>query len=232
MKKFVLLTILLAALIVPQYVKAVDMEGFYVGATGAADFLSNTGKGRRHGSGSGHRNHFRYDTGFFGAIDLGYRWCSGLHLEAEVAYRYNRQRKNHRRHYGNFFESRRNRRGHRDVWAAMVNVLYDINMCWCVEPYVGAGIGYAHVRNNRHNRRFNYGSSNSHRRHDKDDNAFAWQIILGVAYPITCNIDVALEYRFFNAVNNSRRHHGYHNSGRENRNAFNNDIGVNLKYYF
>lgn len=227
MKKFVLLTILFAAFLVPQCVKAVDMEGFYVGATGAADFLSNTGKGHRNGS-YGHRNRNRYDVGFFGAIDLGYRWCNGLHLEAEVAYRYNRQRKERRETYGDY--SFRNRRGHRDVWAAMVNVLYDINMCWCVEPYVGVGLGYAHIRNDRHNRFFgtDVGGS-SRRRNNRDDNAFAWQIIAGVAYPICDNIDVAVEYRFFDAVRSRSGRRG----GNNNRNnAFNNDIGVNVKYYF
>lgn len=215
MKKIVLLTILFAAFLVPECVKAVDMEGFYVGATGAADFLTND-RGHRRGYGRG-RDRQRYDTGFFGAIDLGYRWCSGLHLEAEVAYRYDRQRRNHRNYSDYGF---RNRRGHRDVWAAMVNVLYDINMCWCVEPYVGFGLGYAHVRNNRHNRFF--GSYSYSGRRNKDDNNFAWQVIAGIAYPIYCNIDVAIEYRFFNAVNN-RRH---------DRNLYHNDIGVNLKYYF
>lgn len=216
MKKFVLLTILFAAFFVPQCVKAVDMEGFYVGVTGAADFLSNAGI-KHHGSSSGYGRHnrFKYDTGFFGAIDLGYRWCSGLHLEAEVAYRYNQQKKNHR-HYSEF--SGRRHRGHRDVWAAMVNVLYDINMCWCVEPYVGVGLGYAHTRFSRDNRF--YGGYRS-RRHN-DDNNFAWQVIAGVAYPIMCNVDIAVEYRFFNAVTN-RNHQ---------KNAYNNDIGVNLKYYF
>lgn len=226
MKKFVLLTILFAAFFVPQYVKSVDMEGFYVGTTGAVDFLCNTGK-NHHRSYGGNRNNHRYDAGFFGALDLGYRWCSGLHLEAEVAYRYNRQRKQHRNSSYSFF---RNRRGHRDVWAAMVNVLYDIDMCWCVEPYVGVGLGWAHVRNERH-RRFS-GFSDGNR---KNDNNFAWQIILGVAYPITCNIDVAFEYRFFNAVNSNSRGHRGSGSSRRHRNNndfYNNDIGINLKYYF
>lgn len=214
MKKLLLLTILFSAFLVPQCVKAVDMEGFYVGATGAADFLSNTGRDRRHGS--GHRDRNRYDTGFFGAIDLGYRWCNGLHMEAEVAYRYNRHRKNRR----DSDESSRRHRGHRDVWAAMVNVLYDINMCWCVEPYVGVGLGYAHVRNERHRRHFVDGGSS--RRNNKDNNDFAWQVIAGIAYPICDNIDLAVEYRFFNAVS-SRRHE---------KNSYNNDIGVNMKYYF
>lgn len=234
MKKIVLLTILFAAFLVPECVKAVDMEGFYVGATGAADFLSNTRHGHRHGYGRGRGNREgRYDTGFFGAIDLGYRWCNGLHLEAEVAYRYNRQRKEHRHNrYSDFsgFSNRRNHRGHRDVWAAMVNVLYDINMCWCVEPYVGFGLGYAHVRNNRRHTTFfndyaagaSASSSSFSRRRHRDDNAFAWQVIAGIAYPICDNIDVAVEYRFFDAVK-SRRHE---------RNSYNNDIGVNLKYYF
>ncbi len=222
MKKILLLTILFAAFLVPQCVKAVDMEGFYVGATGAADFLSNTGRGHRHsGSGdySGRRNRNRYDTGFFGAIDLGYRWCSGLRLEAEVAYRYNRQRRNRHNSYTDY--GFRNRRGHRDVWAAMVNVLYDINMCWCVEPYVGVGLGYAHVRNERHHSNFTTGGYGNNRNR-KNDNDFAWQVIAGIAYPVCDNIDLAVEYRFFNAVS-SRRHE---------RNAYNNDIGVNMRYYF
>ncbi len=231
MKKFVLLTILFTALLVPSCVKAVDMEGFYVGATGAADFLSISKQHRHYGF---VRNNNRYDVGFFGAIDLGYRWCNGLHLEAEVAYRYNRQRKNHREYIGN--SSFRDRRGHRDVWAAMVNVLYDINMCWCVEPYVGLGIGYAHVKNDRHNRFFGSTAGRRHR-NNNDENAFAWQIIAGVAYPITCNIDIAVEYRFFNAVNNNHRHHRRGSGSGDirinnNRTAYNNDIGVNLKYYF
>jgi opacity protein-like surface antigen len=219
MKKFVLLTILFAALLVPSCAKAVDMEGFYVGATGAADFLSNTGKGHRNGS-YGHRNRNKYDVGFFGAIDLGYRWCSGLHLEAEVAYRYNQRKKDRRSSYGDFSGSSRRNRGHRDVWAAMVNVLYDINMCWCVEPYVGFGLGYAHVRNDRRRNNFT-GTTRRDRRHN-DDNAFAWQVIAGIAYPICDNVDVAVEYRFFDAVNN-RRHQ---------KNYYSNDIGVNVKYYF
>lgn len=210
MKKFVLLTILFAAFLVPACVKAVDMEGFYVGATGAANFLQNTKK---------HRG--RYETGFFGAVDLGYRWCSGLHLEAEVAYRYNRGKRHHRGYYDTAFTNRR--RGHRDVWAAMVNVLYDVNMfdlCWNIQPYVGVGIGYAHVRNERHNN-FVYDTGYARHRNHKDDNQFAWQVIAGLAYPIACNIDLAVEYRFFDTT--TRRHE---------RNIYNHDIGANLKYYF
>lgn len=202
MKKMLLLTILFAAFLVPQCVKAVDVEGFYLGATGAANFATSTKK---------HRG--KYDTGFFGAVDLGYRWCNGFHLEAEVAYRYNKAKK-HRTYGANY---NRRHRGHRDVWAAMVNVLYDINMCWCVQPYVGVGIGYAHVRNQLGRTFFNgYGFRNR-----KNDNAFAWQVIVGVAYPICDNIDLAVEYRFFDTT--TQRHQ---------RQIYNNDIGVNLKYYF
>jgi len=209
MKKIVLLTILFAAFLVPQCVKAVDLEGFYVGATGAANFIQNSGSNHHH---RGNRN--RFDTGFFGAIDLGYRWCSGFHLQAEVAYLYNDHKKN-RRHSGDVLGSGRRHRGHRDVWAAMVNVLYDINLCWCVEPYVGVGIGYAHVRNERHDRFFE-------RRHDrKNDNQFAWQVIAGLAYPICDNIDVAVEYRFFDTT-----------TSRHEKNLYNHAIGANLKYYF
>lgn len=218
MKKFVLLTILFAAFFVPSCAKAVDMEGFYVGVTGAADFLSNAGFSRSYGSYGYSRNRLKFDTGFFGAIDLGYRWCNGLHLEAEVAYRYNRQKRRHSDYSDVLVASSGRHRGHRDVWAAMVNVLYDINMCWSIEPYVGVGLGYSHVRYKRND--LFYGEFT--RRRHFSDNDFAWQVIAGVAYPVMCNVDVAVEYRFFNAVN-SRKHQ---------RNTYNNDIGVNLKYYF
>lgn len=202
-----LLTILFAAFLVPQVVKAVDVEGFYIGATGAANFATST---KRHRGYDGYRTKSKWDTGFFGAIDLGYRWCSGLHLEAEVAYRYNKAKK-HRNYGANL---RRHSRGHRDVWAAMVNVLYDINTCWCVQPYAGVGIGYAHIRNDRR-----FGGYN--RRRHNDDNQFAYQVIVGVAYPICDNIDVAVEYRFFDTT-----------TSKHQRNVLNNDIGVNMKYYF
>jgi opacity protein-like surface antigen len=128
-------------------------------------------------------------------------------LEAEVAYRYNRNKR-----HDNYVYS--TRRGHRDVWAAMVNVLYDINMCWCVQPYVGVGIGYAHVKHQVANF---YGYGRNHR----SDNSFAWQVIAGLAYPICDNIDLAVEYRFFDTT--TRRHE---------QTLYNHDIGVNLKYYF
>ncbi|BBI16909.1 outer membrane protein [Neochlamydia sp. S13] len=205
MKKFVLLTILFAAFLVPQCVKAVDMEGFYVGATGAANFLQHAKK---------HRG--KYDTGYFGTVDLGYRWCNRFHLEAEVAYRYNKGKKRHHYHNGDLVANHRHR-GHRDTWAAMVNVLYDFDMQWTMAPYVGVGIGYAHIKNERH---YNYAGYAQHRYH-KNDNQFAWHAIAGVAYPIYYNVDLAVEYRFFDTT--TRRHE---------RSNYNHDVGVNLKYYF
>jgi opacity protein-like surface antigen len=213
MKKIALLSVLFASFLVPMSVKAADVEGFYVGATGAADFVQTDS--------NHHHQDSKFETGYFGAIDLGYRWCNGFHLEAEVAYRYNRHKKHHSGSDLVDFGSD-HRRGHRDVWAGMVNGLYDFNLdsctCWSIQPYLGIGLGYAHVKNHEGS---NFDISGSgHRR--GDDNQFAYQVIAGLAYPICDNVDLAVEYRFFQAVSD-RRH---------STDVFDHDIGVNVKYYF
>jgi opacity protein-like surface antigen len=205
MKKIALLSLLCASFFVPSAVKAADVEGFYLGATGAASFVQTSNNHRRH--------HQKYDTGFFGAIDLGYRWCNGFHLEAEVAYIYNKDKK-----HNNYYSFNSSHRRHRDVWAGMVNGLYEFDTCWGVEPYVGIGLGYAHVKHGINND-FSYAYSG--RRH-ASHNSFAYQVIAGVAYPICDNIDLAVEYRFFDAVN-SRSHAPR---------VYNHNVGLNLKYYF
>jgi len=64
-------------------------------------------------------------------------------------------------------------------------------------------------RHHHHHRR-DHGHSNS-----KSDGSFAYQFIAGLAYELTCEIDLCLEYRYFH-TNKTR----------------NNDLVVNLKYGF
>lgn len=188
-----------------------DQTGFYIGGFGGASFISTSkscGRNKRH-----------FDTGYVLSASLGYRWCHNVRVEFEYAYRNNKVR--HRNSSIIARDGESCGKKHRSFFqnAYMFNGIYDLDMCndWCVKPYIGAGIGYAQNRNGHHNfHNFDAVSSES-RRHRRDKNGLAWQIIAGLAYPICDEVDLSIEYRFFKA----RDHH-----------LSNNDIGVGLRYYF
>ena len=71
---------------------------------------------------------------------------------------------------------------HTTVLSAMVNALADFGGETGIGGYVGAGAGYADVKQ--------FGESNG---------KFAWQILAGVYAPVSSNIDVGLKYRYFRA---------------------------------
>jgi opacity protein-like surface antigen len=72
------------------------------------------------------------------------------------------------------------------VFSAMVNGLVDFGGNGGVGGYLGAGAGYAKVKQ--------FGSSNG---------KFAWQLRAGVYTPISDNLDIGLKYRYFRAGKSS-----------------------------
>lgn len=68
------------------------------------------------------------------------------------------------------------------VLSGMVNGLVDFGGNGGIGAYVGAGAGYAKVKQ--------FGSSNG---------KFAWQLLAGAYYPVSSNVDVGLKYRYFRA---------------------------------
>jgi opacity protein-like surface antigen len=73
------------------------------------------------------------------------------------------------------------------VWSGMINGLVDFGGQTGIGGYLGAGAGYANVKQ--------FGSSSG---------KFAWQLLAGVYMPVGSNVDVGLKYRYFNAG----RHNG------------------------
>jgi opacity protein-like surface antigen len=71
---------------------------------------------------------------------------------------------------------------HTTVLSAMVNALADFGGETGIGGYIGAGAGYADVKQ--------FGESSG---------KFAWQILAGVYAPVSSNIDVGLKYRYFRA---------------------------------
>lgn len=75
--------------------------------------------------------------------------------------------------------------GDLSVFSLMGNILWNPTMSGNWDAYLGGGIGWAWSE-------FDDDSSDSFK-----DNAFAWQLIAGVGYRLSENIELGLKYRYF-----------------------------------
>ncbi len=80
-------------------------------------------------------------------------------------------------------------RGKQSYRSYMLNGYFDLPTGTDIHPYVGAGIGLAHVKN-----RLNYVGQGHVTKHK--ENNFAYQLMAGVGYNLTCNWTLDLGYRW------------------------------------
>lgn len=167
---------------------------YYAKLLGGVNFLKDT----RH-----NENNFTYKAGYILAASLGYNWRYGLSLEGEYAYRRNEISRIH------LFGGDHAHGGHFQTSSFMANLLWNVPSCVFedIQPFIGAGIGYDFQKAH---------STNSRIRFNQKWNHFAWQLIAGIAYPIYCNTNLTLEYKFHQG--------GCH--------FYNHTIGVGLVYNF
>lgn len=148
-----------------------------------------------------------YNAGYILAGSLGYNWCYGLSLEAEYAFR--RNSINHIHFSGNGTS----KHGHIQTSSYMGNLIWNVPLCswgcsiWNVTPFFGAGIGYDLQQMH---------SSNSRIVFDQNWHHFSWQLMTGLTYPIFCNTEIDLEYKFHQGSNH----------------FYNHSIGIGLTYKF
>lgn len=157
-----------------------EQTNFYAKALGGANFLQNTKV-------SGTKS--TYEPGYIFAGSLGYNWHCGLSFEAEYAFRRNAIKKVH------FFGQGSSHHGHLQTSSWMANLLVDlpVSSCafWNIQPFVGAGIGYDIQQMH---------SSNSLIVFHQKWHHFSWQTMAGLTYPIFCNTEITLEYKFHQGV--------------------------------
>ena len=135
-------TALLAAtvLAVPAAAMAQPISGLYVGAGAGYNILQDEHLKSLPGPNFGGK--LRYNGGFVGLGSVGYGLGNGLRFELEGSYRDNKANKlsvnGGSLHAG----------GEEQKAAVMVNALYDFAFVPFVQPYLGAGVGYAstHMR--------------------------------------------------------------------------------------
>lgn len=174
-------------------------DPFYAALFGGANFLQTKKNGGIK---------YDYQTGYIVSGSLGYRWCYGLRLEGEYAYRRNSLDRVH------FFGRSFSMHGHLQSSSFMANVLWDLPLsrwgceCWGVRPFIGAGIGCDCQQIKAHSEAFNVRISKTH---------FAWQVIAGIDYSLFCNTDISLKYQ-------------YHQGGFSH--IHNHSLGIGLTYKF
>ena len=163
--------------------------GQYVSMSAGADYAHHTNleKGEKIG----------YKVG----ASYGYKFSTGLRGEFEISYRDGRKRtvyifsdggadqKTHKSHYSMSY---------------MSNFCYDIGSLttYGIAPYVGAGIGLCC---NSYESKTQKGDAVTNRDKSNEDR-FAWQLIGGIKYPISENLEIAGEYKYFNGDYHAKNH--------------------------
>lgn len=148
-----------------------ESQGIYAGGFGGLDLQSLD----KHSG-------IKTDIGFSGGLFSGYKFCNNIRIEGELSYKEIKWKCNV--FVGNEDRIYRVKDHARfQTISLMANALYDFDLHPRWTPYLGGGIGYAHLFSNK-----NY-----------SNNKVALQAIAGISYSICPKTDLGLEYRFFRA---------------------------------
>jgi opacity protein-like surface antigen len=196
MNKTILAAVVLAAL--PLGAHAQNLNGFYVGARGGANWLFNGGvnasgiasvSGFGTGQFSGTDN-ASFDTGWVAGGFVGYDFV-GPRVELEALYRDNKGRASGLFPITGVGTLRTHNLVEVQQTSVMANAYYDFFAHDTFTPYVGVGVGMAFI-----NSRVGQFTNSS-------DTEFAYQAIIGASYKVTPNLRLNLDGRFYGTTNPS-----------------------------
>ena len=102
--------------------------------------------------------------------------------------------------HNSFFQSTSNPYNYKlenklSVYATMINVYYDIDTGTKFTPYVGAGLGMAHLKN-KATVSASLGGQPLSLNDTEEENHLAWNIGFGMNYALTDNLSLDLGYRY------------------------------------
>jgi opacity protein-like surface antigen len=162
--------------------------GVYVEVGAGAGWYPDTTWNFKVGSPADHHNEFATGEVFRGSV--GTRLAYGLRGEIEGAFRSNAP--THTVAGGSPFGLD----GQVRAYSVMANLFYDFKMASYrgITPFVGAGAGWAHLDVMS---TFNVNNS---QQADGTDNRFAWQLMAGVAIPLSEGISLTARYTYFDTV--------------------------------
>ncbi len=196
------------------------ISGLYVGAGAGANFLQNENL-KTIDIGTTKQNYgktkLQANVGVRGLASVGYGFGNGLRVEVEGDYFINGISGVGRNYGGgvsglgtNFARYNVNVKGQEQKYGGFANVLYDFtpqmfgvsSFPLGVMPYVGLGAGYLQVKN--HNLNLADPSGNYLFRNHGTDGGFAYQGIVGAAFPLpyVSGLALTVEYRFTSQLDN------------------------------
>jgi len=221
---------LLAAtlLALPLAAQAQPVTGLYIaGGAGVNFMLDEPINSVTVGGTTTNINNGNLETqvGAVGVVSLGWGFGNGLRAEIEGDYRYNGYRSISNSLGNSVSINNNNHGGNEQKYGPMVNVLYDFTtLSPVVIPYVGVGVGYQWALE-----KVNVGNSGG----SQTEGAFAYQAILGAAFPIppVPGLAVTAEYRFMGLAGN-RTYNTSAGNSIQLGNDFNNSILIGLRYNF
>ena len=126
------------------------------------------------------------EGGIMGALGAGYRFDSGLNVEAELSYRDNDIEPSIGVRPG--AEAR--------ALALLANAIYEFNADGRLRPFIGAGVGLAQIEASTYN---NFVAPADRVGFDDETTAFAYQLMAGLAVPLGRNLTLDLAFRHFAA---------------------------------
>jgi OOP family OmpA-OmpF porin len=184
-----LLAATILALPVVANAQNAPIAGVYLGGAVGANFMQQENESItiNQYSQSGKLN---FNPGFAGKINVGYGFGNGFRAELEGNYRYNSVSGTNALPVAGTLAGH----GNEQKMGAMINGLYDFNtLSPYVVPYVGVGVGYQAVQWQNVSA---YGSNGSANFGTSTKSSFAYQAIVGAAFPITPALAITAEYNF------------------------------------
>jgi opacity protein-like surface antigen len=91
--------------------------------------------------------------------------------------------------------------GNHSAWVGLINAYLDLGTWWCVTPFIGAGVGFAHHTVFSHTDvGYIADGTSAFGFADKDYSKtnFAWAVHAGLAYEVTPKFKVEMAYRYLN----------------------------------
>ena len=255
---------LLAATVLaaPIAAKAEAISGLYIGAGAGANYLQDETlksvgfpqAGIRQTSLTGRglaSTKVKSDVGPIGVVSVGYGLGNGLRVEIEGNYRSNRFNKLS----GGGLSGFNSARGDERKYGGMLNVLYDFDpnvlglgfFPAAITPYVGLGAGYVWAQDQNTSFTGNIGPTvgfpvggRESVRTNQGQGAFAYQAIVGAAFPIEAvpGLAITAEYRFLGMQGERTYNYQYFAPGVATRatikfnEEYNHSLLVGVRYAF
>jgi outer membrane protein OmpA-like peptidoglycan-associated protein len=204
-------------------------DGFYIGGGVGANYMQHENFQIGSAGGGSGSTDLKSRIGPAFSLSAGYGLGNGLRVELEGTYKEN-----------GFYRgdnSVTNAGGQEQKFGPMVNVLYDFNGLGPIVPYIGAGAGFQWAKeSNLHASGPGFVTSAA----NNTEGSFAYQGILGVAYPISSapGLAVTADYRFMGLTSN-RSYGGSLTSGGttfpanwRSTNNYNHSLLIGLRYAF